>query len=242
MRALDASELQGRRLVKPESLRERIYADLRARLQRGETAPDERLVDAEIAALYGTSRMPAREALLALAREGYLVQTTRGFVLPRLTLDDVRDVFGVRRLLEPEAAAEAARHLDDAGEAALAAALDAARGAADRNDAAALMLANAAFRAAWLAAVPNRRLAETIARFADHVQAVRIATLSRAATRTIVIEGLTGLADAFARRDERQARERMGAFLAAAERAFFEVAREAEGVAGRVPAKRRGRT
>ncbi len=41
--------------------------------------------------------MPAREALLRLANEGYLVGTTRGFVTPRLGLDDIREIFEVRR-------------------------------------------------------------------------------------------------------------------------------------------------
>jgi hypothetical protein len=56
----------------------------------------------------GTSRMPAREALLRLTNERYLVGTTRGFVTPRLSLEDIRDIFAVRLLLEPRAAANAA--------------------------------------------------------------------------------------------------------------------------------------
>src|SRR5690349_11259312 len=107
------------RLSKQDSLSERIYFDLRARLQRCEIGPETRLVDLEVASGYGTSRMPAREALLRLANEGYLVGTTRGFVTPTLSLDDIRDIFEVRKLLEPRAAANAARDLDDAGRARL---------------------------------------------------------------------------------------------------------------------------
>ena len=58
------------RLSKQDSLSERIYLDLRGRLQRCEIEPDGRLVDLEIANSYGTSRMPAREALLRLANAG----------------------------------------------------------------------------------------------------------------------------------------------------------------------------
>ena len=87
------------RLTKPDSLSERIYGDLRGRLQRCEIGPEDRLVDTEIAIAYGTSRMPVREALLRLANEGYLVGTTRGFTVPRLSLDDIREIFEVRRLL-----------------------------------------------------------------------------------------------------------------------------------------------
>src|SRR5215213_1180333 len=111
-------------LKRPGSLRERIYTDLRVRLQRCEFGPDDRLVDVDVASTYGTSRMPVREALLQLVNEGYLVGTTRGFMVPVLTQDDVRDIFEVRKLLEPRAAAHAARDLDSPAEAALAKALE----------------------------------------------------------------------------------------------------------------------
>ena len=42
------------------NLSDRIYVELRQRLQRAVLGPDERLLDLEVAAAYGTSRMPAR--------------------------------------------------------------------------------------------------------------------------------------------------------------------------------------
>jgi DNA-binding GntR family transcriptional regulator len=209
------------RLSRPDSLRERIAADLRQRLQSGQIGPADRLVDVDIAARYGTSRMPAREALMQLVSEGYLVGTTRGFAVPPLSLDDIRDIFEVRRLLEPRAAANAARDLDEAGAEALAAALALARRAAANDDAEAMIAANMAFRASWLGAVRNRRLAATIARFVDHVQTVRLKTMQRRATRQVIVEGLEGLYDAFVRHDSVAASDRMTAFMAAAEAAFF---------------------
>ena len=139
------------RLTKPDSLSERIYGDLRGRLQRCEIGPEDRLVDTEIAIAYGTSRMPVREALLRLANEGYLVGTTRGFTVPRLSLDDIREIFEVRRLLEPRAAANAARDLDDATRRELTTAIQEARQAVRDDDVDQLILSNSRFRAAWLA-------------------------------------------------------------------------------------------
>jgi len=210
----------GRR-ARPDSLRHRIYVDLRTRLQRCAVGTDERLIDLDIARAYGTSRMPAREALLQLVHEGYLVGTTRGFMVPRLSLDDVRDIFEVRRLIEPRAAALAARDLDPADERGLRRALAAARTALESDDAEGLILANIEFRGAWLSAVGNRRLAATIARFVDHVQTVRLGTLRDDATRRTVVEGLAGLHDAFARRDPVAAADRMTAFIVSAEQTFF---------------------
>lgn len=215
------------RLSKQDSLSERIYFDLRARLQRCEISPDARLVDLEIANSYGVSRMPAREALLRLANEGYLVGTTRGFVIPKLSLDDIRDIFEVRKLLEPRAAANAAQDLDDRGRKELTRAINEARGAISDDDVDRLILANISFRACWLGALRNVRLATTLARFVDHVQTVRLGTLRDHQTRTVVASGLEGLYDAFMQRDSIAAGDRMAAFMTAAEQAFFTV-RKAE--------------
>jgi DNA-binding GntR family transcriptional regulator len=224
-------------LARTGNLSERIYTDLRARLQRCAIQPDERLVDVELAAAYGTSRMPAREALLRLVAEGYLTGTTRGFTVPTLSLHDIREIFGVRRLLEPTAAADAARHFDAAAVAELDAALAQARAAVKANDTDAMIQANMAFRHVWLSRVGNARLASTIARFVDHVQTVRLGTLSNPPTRRIVMDGLEGLHAVLVRRDAAKTRVRMAAFLAAAERAFFSV-RQAEMASGGTPARR----
>ena len=214
-------------LPRADNLSERIYTDLRARLQRCAIRPDERLVDVELAAAYGTSRMPAREALMRLVAEGFLVGTTRGFTVPTLSLQDIRDIFGVRRLLEPEAAADAARHIDATAARELEAAIRQARSAVASGDSEQMILANMSFRQAWLDRVGNPRLADTIARFVDHVQTVRLGTLSNPPTRQVVMDGLEGLYEVLLRRDAATTRVRMRAFLRAAEKAFFTV-REAE--------------
>lgn len=224
---------------KADSLRTQIYQDLRRRLQRGEFGPGDRLVDVAIAEAMGVSRMPAREALLQLMNEGYLVATTRGFTLPALTPSDIADIFEVRKLLEPRAAANAARDLAPDAEARLAEALDAARGAVTQGDAVELALANVAFRQTWLGAVRNKRLAATISRFADHVQVVRFGTLHHKATQPIVLGGLEGLLDAFTRRDSVAALDRMTAFIVEAEKSFYAVQRAQDAAAGSEPSRRR---
>jgi DNA-binding GntR family transcriptional regulator len=208
--------------MSPSSLRHQIYSDLRRRLQRAEFGAGHRLIDTDVAAHYGTSRMPAREALMALASQGFLQQTTRGFAVPEHSSQDIRDIFAVRKLLEPEAAALASRKLAADGLAALMAARDIAREACANDDAEGLMEANIAFRGIWLGAVNNRPLVETIESFRDHIQTVRIATLRRPATRVVVLDGIELLATAFASRAEAAVRAGMRAFMDAAEAEFFD--------------------
>ena len=203
------------------NLSDRIYTELRLRLQRLPLGPDDRLLDLEVAAAYGTSRMPARDALLRLVTEGYLVGTTRGFVVPVLSLDDVREIFEVRRLLEPAAIASVAKQIDAGAVDELNKALKRARQAALNNDGEEMTLANMAFRDTWLSRVKNKRLSATIARFVDHVQTVRINTLGSADTRQVVVDGMERLHEALINRDNVQARQRMMDFMTAAERAYF---------------------
>lgn len=216
-------DVRGPLPLRPNSLREQIREQIRRQLQHGEIGTEDRLVDVEIANRLGVSRMPVREALLQLVNEGYLVGTTRGFVVPKLTLQDITDIFEVRKLLEPRAAANAARHLSDEGEATLRAATERARKAHAARDVDELALANMQFRQTWLTAEPNWRLAATISRFADQVQAVRMRTLHDPHTQDIVIDGLERLLDAFVRRDADAVATRLAEFIAQAEARFHAV-------------------
>ncbi|MDK3017066.1 GntR family transcriptional regulator [Pseudodonghicola flavimaris] len=203
------------------SLRRLIYQDLREKLRRGDITTDTRLVDVEIAKAAGVSRMPVREALLQLTIEGHLVSTTRGFALPDLSDADVADIFEVRKLLEPRAAANATRDLDAAGLARLRCAVEQAREAVTTGSIADLVEANITFRETWIAALRNRRLAATILRFADQAHVVRRDTLGEPEIRQIVLRGLIRLRDAFERRDAMAAHDEMLAFTLEAERSFF---------------------
>lgn len=210
------------------SLRARVYQGIRDRIHRGEVGRDEKLVDVDIAERLGVSRMPVREALLQLTHEGYLVGTTRGFMLPRLTSVDVANIFEVRRCLEPRAAALAAHDIDAQGMTGLAEALADADRAAESGDAELLFQANVRFRSCWLAAVRNDRLASAIARFADHVQVVRLGTLMHRPTQAVVVAGMRKLYDAFVRRDSMAAFDHMTSFIQTAEDRFVALAQALE--------------
>lgn len=207
--------------LRPNSLREQIRESIRTQLQHGEIGPEDRLVDVEIANKLGVSRMPVREALLQLVNEGYLVGTTRGFMLPTLSLKDIGDIFEVRKLLEPRAAANAARNLTPESEATLREALARAKKAHAARDFDELAAANRLFRATWLAAEPNWRMAATIQRFVDQVQVVRLGTLDDPETQDIVVAGLEKIVNAFIRRDAASVEALMMTFILDAERSFF---------------------
>lgn len=198
-----------------------VYLAVLKRIQQGEIGVDDRIVDTALATEFNLSRMPVRQALLRLVHEGYLVGTTRGFVLPRLSWQDVEDIFEVRMLLEPRAAASACQAITEAEVLRMRAAYEDARAAVHAGDPLAMMRANDHFRQVWLDAVPNRRLAASIGRYVDHVQIVRRRTVIDVATQQVILDLLGKLASAFARRDVLCVHDNIVQFVARARDSFF---------------------
>lgn len=203
-----------------QNLRDQIYVTLIERIRSGAISWDDRLVDLTLAVELGVSRMPARDALMRLAAEGYLVPTTRGFVLPRLTPAEIFEVFDLRRLLEPRAAALAAQAMNPEvlkrmevavadGEAALAA-----------QDGPTLFKASEAFREAWLSVVTNRTLVQSIQRYFVQVQNVRLLTMRDAVTLSLIVQGQRELLVAHRAGNAVEAADRMLRFVIEGEQAF----------------------
>ncbi|WP_330705305.1 GntR family transcriptional regulator [Novosphingobium resinovorum] len=215
---VDAASLPGTLLSSPDS---EVYLVMLGRIQRGEIGLEDRIVDSQLASEFNLSRMPVRQALLRLVHEGYLVGTTRGFVLPRLTSEDIDEIFEVRLLLEPRAAASACQVLKEDSLVQLRQALTDARAAVASGNADDMMQANERFRQVWLRAVPNRRLAASIRRYVDHVQIVRRATVVDNATQQLILHLLDALLNGFERRDALQVSDATVQFVARAQECFF---------------------
>jgi DNA-binding GntR family transcriptional regulator len=201
-------------------LAEQVYERLRHRLRTGAFAPGERLVDASLAQSLAVSRTPVREALNRLAADGLLETKGGGFQVTQPTLADMEEIFEIRQLIEPPAARQAAGRMNAASLAALADALALARDAAKAKDFPAFAEANYAFRGAWVAQVPSRRLRETILRFDDQAGLVRRATLVLPPARAEALALLERLAKAFRKGDEASAFALTASFIDGAARFF----------------------
>jgi DNA-binding GntR family transcriptional regulator len=203
-----------------QNLRDRIYDRLIQRIRSGAFGWDDRYVDVTVAAELGVSRMPARDALMRLAAEGYLVPTTRGFVLPRLTPAEILDFFELRRLLEPRAAALAAQAMTEDVAAVMEKAVADGSAAVAAGDGPMLFTASELFRNAWLSVVPNRALVQSIRRYFVQVQNVRLITMREDRTLAVIIEGQRDLLAACRARDAVAASDRMLRFVIEGETAF----------------------
>lgn len=78
-----------------------IYEELRERIVFGGFEPGDRLVEAELAARFGVSKTPVREALLTLEAEGMVVlRPHRGAEVSQLSVEEWDDLIFMRDVLE----------------------------------------------------------------------------------------------------------------------------------------------
>jgi DNA-binding GntR family transcriptional regulator len=92
----------------------RVRDLLEEAILEGELKPGERLRAEALAQRFGTSRTPIREALLQLEAHGLVeVEPNRGAVVKSFDREDLLDLYEVRALIEPHAAARAATRISD---------------------------------------------------------------------------------------------------------------------------------
>lgn len=127
-----------------------LVADsIRAAILSGQLKPGETLVERRLAVLLGVSKTPVREALIALSTSGLVsVSPNRGVTVRALTLDDIRQCYEVRLLLEPWAISRAARLTPAPDLTAARVALDEAHALLAADDHTQLSLANRRFHRA----------------------------------------------------------------------------------------------
>ncbi|WP_433465987.1 GntR family transcriptional regulator [Spirillospora sp. CA-128828] len=136
------------------------YDAVRQMILSGAAEAGSRLGEAELAETLGLSRTPVREALQRLGSDGLVeVLPHRGARVVQWTRADIEEIFELRALLEPYAAARAASRapgqevLDDLHER-----CDAMEQAASAGDPRRVARLNSAFHAAVIEASGNRRL------------------------------------------------------------------------------------
>lgn len=128
------------------SMTSQLIVRLRERLLAGAYAPGAALRQDMLAAEFGTSKIPVREALVRLQSEGLVsVFPNRGFQVRPLATGELDEIFRLRLLMEPAAAALGARLATTADHRAARAALDRLNEALAANESSAFGQLNRAF-------------------------------------------------------------------------------------------------
>lgn len=101
---MDGLALAAAAAAKPETVADRIAALLREAIAAGTLAAGTALRQDELAARFGFSRMPIRDALRLLEAEGIVsIHPTRGAFVAPMDATEIAEIYAVRALLEREA-------------------------------------------------------------------------------------------------------------------------------------------
>src|SRR5512136_299132 len=92
-----------------------VYEDIRRQIVEEKLVPGQWLIERELCETYSMSRTPIREILWRLTADGFLEQeANRGFVVRRLGLEQIFEIFQAREAIEGMAARLACLRGDEA--------------------------------------------------------------------------------------------------------------------------------
>ncbi len=135
--------------------------------------PREPLVEVELAGAYVISKTPVREALSLLARGGLVeVDPFRGAHVRNFNVEDVREIYEIRAVLEPFALKNAVPLIDENDHVLLSSLLEDANIATKREDLYALSRLNRNFHEALIARCGNQRIIETMDQLHDQLRTI----------------------------------------------------------------------
>jgi DNA-binding GntR family transcriptional regulator len=101
-------------LLRPKSLHEMVYENLKAAILNGKFVVGVSYNELELARELGVSRTPVREALLRLAAEKLIIfQPRRGITVNYFSKKDIEDLFELRQAIEELAATQVVENLSD---------------------------------------------------------------------------------------------------------------------------------
>jgi len=205
---------------------DRAAATLRAAILDGELRPGQRINQETWAERAQVSMIPVREALRALAGEGLVTyRPRRGYTVTELDLEELEEVYRLRRLLETDALRRGVTAATAADLEALGDAADACCAAAEAGDVAGQLAANRRFHDRLHALAGSRPAARLIGLLWDSTEAYRAlyyvlpgeAAEADRAHRTIIaalgeadVEAVVRLQDAHRARALAKLRESLG--------------------------------
>ncbi|MEO5697452.1 MAG: GntR family transcriptional regulator [Burkholderiaceae bacterium] len=208
------------------SLRQRVSDKLRDTILSGAFAPGQRLVERDLWQSLGISRTVLREALQHLQAEGLInIIPHKGPVVATISVEDARELYEVRGVLEALAGAGFARNADSKQIAALRGALEFLHTPQVSASTESLLLAKNAFYTILLDGCGNRVVGQLLTQLNNRVTLLRRVSLGKPGRLPNTLRELEAIVAAIEARDA----ERAGALCAA------HVAKAAEAVRSAFP-------
>jgi DNA-binding GntR family transcriptional regulator len=181
-----------------------VYEHLYADILSGKLEAGSALVEASLAARYGTSRTPVREALRRLEQDGLLERSARSLRVRSRSPEEILEVYEVRIALEGIAARSAAEKRTELDLMRLRTAADDMRNTQSRNPRA-MAEANRRFHETLWAASHNSTLIDLLGRLHAHLLRYPETTLSEPGRWEEALDEHDDLVAAIAGRDQHRA-------------------------------------
>jgi DNA-binding GntR family transcriptional regulator len=186
----------------PGTAQQHAVDSLRWMIVSGALRPGQRVNQEDVAAEAGLSVAPVREALRVLEQEGQVTYLPRrGYFVTELRIEDLREIYELRELLEARAARRALPTLDDDALARIAAAARECEAAARAGDVAAELSANRRFHFAILDAPGQPHALRVIRLLWDSTEAYRAMYYNSPEERGASLEAHERILGAIAARD-----------------------------------------
>ncbi|WP_188189973.1 GntR family transcriptional regulator [Nonomuraea sp. SYSU D8015] len=186
---------------RPPTAQQFVLAELRRAITTGRLRPGAPIRQDALAEELQVSRVPLREALKTLEGEGLVTHKAhKGYCVAMLSLDDLREVYRIRELLEEEAVRRAVARLTDADLDRLEAAQAEVERAAAAGDVPAMAGANRLFHMMLFECAGMPRLVRLIRTLWDTTDAYRSMYYGEAGNRERVIKEHRATLDALRRR------------------------------------------
>lgn len=206
-----------KKIHKPQPLGDQVYDTLRNELFRGSFSSGQRITEQEIAESLGVSRTPVREALRIFRKQGILEQQHGGaYVFTTPSIEQVEEVFEIRRVLEPMAARKAVENCTAEDIERLQDIINNATALLDADNPPASFILNIEFRKIFFHLCGNKRLADYIDGFMDHIFFLGLVTLKKRNVREIVVKGQQSLVNGLRLGDPDAMEKRLKDYLDAA--------------------------
>jgi DNA-binding GntR family transcriptional regulator len=184
----------------PGTTTQHALDELRRAIVEGRYRPGQRVHQEEIAERLGVSLAPVREALRALEQEGQVVyRPRRGYFITELRIEDLQEIYALRRLLEERALRGALPTLDDDAIERIALAARDCSEAAERGDVAAELEANRRFHFGMLESPDQPQTMRLIRLLWDSTESYRAMYYNSPEERSATVEAHEEILDAVRR-------------------------------------------
>ena len=187
---------------RPATAAQQVLESLRHGLVSGMLRPGQRVTQEDVAVSLGVSVAPVREALRVLEQEGQLVyRPRRGYFVTELRIEDLEEIYELRRVLEERLARLALPELDHESLARVRAAAEDCEVAGGSADVARELAANRQFHFGLLECADQPHTMRVIRLLWDSTEAYRAIYYNSAAERSRAAKAHRRILAAVAARD-----------------------------------------